>query len=91
MALDFDEFPLYDPVIKDPATRKLSDVWRDFLSTFYQSLTGYLSQNGMFVPILNQDQVDAIQSPIEGQMIYNSTAIAPQIYQDGAWKTFTTV
>jgi len=89
MANDFDQFPVYDALVK-PDTFKMSDVWTDFMATFYQNLIGYLSQNGMFVPLLTTTQRDAVKSPQAGQMIYNTSTNAPQIYQNGAWKTFTT-
>lgn len=88
MAQNFDVFPLYDYITKDK--KQISDVWRDFMSTFYNNLIGYLSQNGIFLPVLTTSQRGQIQSPVNGQMIYNSTVQAPQIFQNGAWKTFTT-
>ena len=89
MATDFDEFPLYDELIKNKIF--LSDVWRDFMSTFYQSLIGYLSQNGIFIPVLTTAQRNTLQSPVNGQMIYNSTANEFQGFKAGSWVTFTTV
>ena len=89
MANDFDQFPLDDQLVKS-GTTKMSDIWRDFISTFYMNLIGYLTQNGMLVPQLTTTQRNAIQSPQNGQMIYNTATQAPQIYQNGAWKTFTT-
>lgn len=73
MARDFDNFPTYDPVIKD--NEYLSNIWSDFMATFVESLRGYLSQNGMFVPSLTTVQRDAILNPVEGQMIYVSDVI----------------
>jgi hypothetical protein len=87
MANDFDQFPLNDKLVKGVF---MSDEWASFIATFFQNLIGYLSQNGIFVPQLTSVQRDAIQSPQEGQMIYNTTTNAPQIYQNGAWTTFTT-
>lgn len=89
MANDFDQFPTYDPLIKT-GTNKMSDVWVDFMSTFYMNLIGYLTQNGILLPQLTTAQRNALQSPQNGQMIYNTTVNAPQIFQAGAWKTFTT-
>lgn len=89
MANDFDQFPLYDPLIKS-GTLNMSDIWTDFMSTFYMNLIGYIGQNGIFVPQLTSSQRDAIKTPQAGQMIYNTSTNAPQIYQNGAWKTFTT-
>lgn len=89
MANDLDEFPVYDSLVKS-GTNKMADVWVDFMASFYMNLIGYLSQYGIFIPKLTTAQRDQIQSPQEGQMIYNTSTIAPQIYQAGAWKTFTT-
>ncbi len=89
MANDFDQFPIYDQLIKED-TLKMSSEWVSFMSSFFQNLTDYLSQWGIFVPLMTTAQRDTIQSPQAGQMIYNTTTDAPQIYQGGAWKTFTT-
>lgn len=89
MAIDFDQFPLYDPLVKE-GTNKMSDVWVDFMSTFYMNLISYLTQAGILLPKLTTVQRDALQGTQDGQMIYNTTTNAPQIFQNGAWKTFTT-
>lgn len=89
MANDFDQFPIDDALIKK-GKLLMSAVWSDFMAAFYQNIIGYLSQFGIFIPSLTSSQRDSIQSPIEGQMIYNTTVGAPQIFQTGVWKTFTT-
>lgn len=100
MARNFDNFPTYDPVIK-AGSLLLSNVWSDFMATFVETLQGYLTQNGMFIPILTTTQRDAIQSPGESQFIYVSDAIVGpprtaqiQVWQvkagTGAWRVFTT-
>lgn len=83
MARDFDNFPTYDPVIKDNVY--LSNIWSDFMATFVESLQGYLSQNGMFIPNITGDERDAIQNAVAGQMIYNTSTNMFQGYQNGAW------
>jgi len=101
MARDFDDFPTYDPVLKD-GELYLSNIWSDFLATFIETLQEYLGQYGMFIPRMTTAQRDEIQSPIEGQMIYNTDAILGpprtaqiQIWQVkvdvGAWRVVTTV
>jgi hypothetical protein len=75
MARDFDNFPTYDPVIKDRVY--LSNVWSDFIATFVETLQGYLSSRGMFVPVLTLAQRNEIQTPQEGQMIYVSNSNSP--------------
>jgi hypothetical protein len=89
MANDFDQFPLHDPLIKS-GTNKMSDIWVDFISTFWMNLIGYLTQSGIFLPVLTQSQINALLNPQNGQIVYNTTTEAPQIFQNGAWKTFTT-
>lgn len=87
MARDLDHFPTYDPLVKDGVY--LSNVWADFMATFVESLREYLSLHGMFVPILTQDQRDAIQTPVEGQMIYvfnTSLPGLPRTAQLQIWK-----
>lgn len=87
MANEFDEFPLYDPIIK-PGTNKLSDVWVGSLSNFYQNLVAYLSQYGMLMPNLTTEQRDQIQSPRNGQLIYNTTLNSAQYFKNGTWTSF---
>jgi hypothetical protein len=90
MATDIDGAPIYDPVI-NTKTDCLSDSWMLWVTSFVQTLQGYLSQTGIFIPQLTSEQRDTqILNPVEGQMIYNLTIISPQIWQNGMWKTFTT-
>ena len=77
MARDFDNFPTYDPIVKDEVY--LSNIWSDFMATFVESLRGYLSESGVFVPNLTTAQQGLIQSPVEGQMIYVSDANTPTL------------
>lgn len=72
MAIDIDGPPVYDWLTKETKNH-MSDVWIDWFSTFYQTLTEYLTQNGMKVPRLTTAQRDAIQNPELGQIIYNTT------------------
>lgn len=84
MARDFDNFPTYDPVIKQ-GTVNLSSIWADFMATFIETLQGYLSQNGIFVPRLTTAQRNLLQNVINGQMIYNTTLEKFQGRENGAW------
>ena len=79
MSRDFDDFPTYDPVIKDQ--NYLSNIWSDFIATFVETLRSYLSSFGVFVPQLTTTQRDSIQSPVLGQMIYVSDSNQLQIWQ----------
>lgn len=100
MSNDFDQFPVYDDLIKNN-TNKISEVWLDFMASFYMNLIGYLSQYGIFLPVLTTAERDSIQNPQEGQMIYNMDATpgpprsaSIQVWQvksgSGAWRNFTT-
>ncbi len=84
MARDFDNFPVYDPVIK-AGTLNLSSLWSDFMATFIESLREYLSQNGIFVPRVTTSQRDELQNVIGGQLIYNTSTEKFQGYENGAW------
>ena len=84
MALNFDDFPFYDKAI-DPKTLLFTETWQAAFSTHIQTLIGYLSQYGMFVPRLTTDQRNQIQSPINGQLIYNTTTDEFQGYKAGPW------
>lgn len=77
MARDFDNFPTYDPLVKDQVY--LSNVWSDFMATFVESLREYLSARGAFIPNVTLEQRDAIQDPQEGQMIYVTDANTPTL------------
>ena len=92
MAQDFDQFPV-DDLLSD-RQGYMTPQWASFMNTFYQNIIGYLTQFGMFPPHLETYQRDQIHNPQIGQMIYNTTVDAPQIYQynngNPAWKTFTT-
>lgn len=87
MANDFDQFPVYDDLVKKN-TNKMSDVWVDFISTFYMNLIAYLTQGGILLPQLTTAQRDALQSPQNGQMIYNTTIGSAQYFKAGTWTSF---
>lgn len=86
MAVDFDNFPTYDPLIREGSVY-MSSVWADFLATFMQSLQGYLSQNGIFIPRLTTAQRNALIAPEEGQTIYltDATVGPPRTAQLQIW------
>lgn len=84
MARDLDNFPTYDPVIKDDVY--LSNIWSDFMATFLESLREYLSQNGIFVPRITSAQRDALQNVINGQLIYNTTINKFQGFENNSWQ-----
>lgn len=86
MARDFDDFPTYDPVIKDQIY--LSNVWSDFMATFVETLQEYLTQNGIRMPRLTTAQRDALKGVENGLTIYNTTINKFQGYENGAWVNF---
>lgn len=90
MSGNFDQPPLYDILTKNTKDY-MSDLWVSWIGPFFETLTSYLNQNGVFLPTVTTDERDKFINPTDGQMIYNITSKAPQIFQDGSWKTFTTV
>ena len=68
MARDFDNFPTYDPIIKNDIY--LSNIWSDFMATFIETLQGYLSEHGAFIPNMSLTERKSIQNPQEGQLVY---------------------
>lgn len=84
MSVSFDDPPLYDNVTRNSPDR-LSHVWIAWFSTFIDTLSSFLSQNGIFVPKLTTTQRDALQSVTDGQLIYNTTSDQFQGRRAGAW------
>lgn len=87
MAQSFDELPLYDQIVDK--NNKLSPVWQNSLATLYQTLISFLTVGGIIMPNLNEDERKKLISPQNGQLIYNTTADAPQFYQASSksWRT----
>ncbi len=84
MARDFDLFPTNDPII-NRGSIYLSDIWSLFLNTFIQTLTEYLTQNGIYMPPLTTAERDALQNVRNGLVIYNTTIDQFQGRRAGAW------
>jgi len=80
MPNSIDQLNYYDPLI-NARPDKMSEVWIANLSSFIDTLNGYLTPFGILLPQLTQAQVDSIQSPVNGQLIYNLTVDAPQFWQ----------
>lgn len=86
MATSFDQPLIYSPISKKD-TGELTYDWNHWFSTFFQTLIEYLSENGIFIPQMTTAQRDAIQSPVEGQLIYNTDAIlGPRTAQLQVWQ-----
>lgn len=90
MSLDFDQFPVDDP-IADKDTGSLTWIWMGSLATFWETLVTYLTSGGIIPPSLTRDQRDALQNLQNGQTIYNVTDDVPQFYQVSTktWRTYT--
>lgn len=91
--IGFDDPPVYDELIKEDLL--MSDDWIAWVTSFLQTLSGYLSQYGMFIPKLTTNQRNEIQSPQLGQLIYNTNTNELQVWQvkppaDPAWHVITT-
>ncbi|HXK00702.1 MAG TPA: hypothetical protein VNF93_02310 [Buchnera sp. (in: enterobacteria)] len=89
MSNNLDLPPIYDPITAN-SKDFMNGIWMSWITTFSQSVIEYLSEFGIFIPRLTTDQRNKIQSPTEGQIIYNTTIIGPQIWRGGIWQTFTT-
>jgi hypothetical protein len=92
MSTDFDGPPIYDYLTKDVNKVNkdyMSNIWCDYWSTFYNTLVSYINSYGVFIPNRTQAEINSIQQPMIGQMIYNTSIDAPQIYTSTGWKTFT--
>jgi len=87
MSNDFDQFPLYDDLVKS-GTKKMSDVWVDFMGFFYENLVSYLTSGGIIPPELTTAQRDAILNPKNGQTIYNTTLGTNQYFKAGVWTSY---
>ena len=76
---NFDEPPVYDFVLKGENST-ISDTWRAWYTTWYQTLTNFITQFGFFIPQLTTKQRDALVNPAGGQLIYNTDANVLQVF-----------
>lgn len=95
MSIDIDFPPIYDKITKAPEEDEprdqgyfMSDIYRDWIATLVQTLSTYLTSGGIFLPQVTGAQRDALQNPINGQMIYNTTIGSAQYFKAGAWTSF---
>jgi hypothetical protein len=88
MALSFDTPPIYDPIVDEKG--RLKESWQGWFATFYNTMIGYLTQNGIQLPVLKEeDERDKILNPTNGLMIFNKKTNEPQIYINGSWRNIT--
>lgn len=87
MATDLDFPPVYDALIKEQVF--MSDIWINFISSLIQTISEYLTQNGIIIPTLTTQQRDLITSPPR-LIIYNSSLGEYQVWKQGAWKNILT-
>jgi hypothetical protein len=94
MANSIDQLNYYDPLV-NPHSRKMSEEWISQMSSFIDVLNDYLTPFGILTPQVTTEQRDSIQSPVLGQLIYNTTTNELQVYQiktgTAAWRAITTV
>jgi len=84
MANSIDQLNYYDDLVKRHSL-KMSEEWISQISSFIDTLNGYLTPFGILVPRLTTEQRDSIQSPEDGQLIYNTTLNKFQGRESGAW------
>lgn len=87
MSNNFDQFPLYDPLVKK-GSNIMNDIWVSSMSTFFQNLISYLTAGGILLPQLTTQQRDNLQSPQNGQVIYNTTLNTAQYFKINTWVSF---
>jgi hypothetical protein len=85
MSNSIDQLNYYDPLIKK-GSQKMSEQWIAQLSALIDVLNGYLTPYGILSPQLTTAQRDSIQSPINGQIIYNTTLDKFQGYENNIWQ-----
>jgi hypothetical protein len=94
MANSIDQLNYYDDLVRS-GSLKMSDEWISQLSSFIDVLVGYLQPYGILLPQLTTAQRSEIQSPVLGQMIYNTDTDEVQVWQIKAgtplWRAVTTV
>jgi hypothetical protein len=91
MSADIDLPLLYDPIAKEVKGKLYwADLQRDWLATFVQTVISYLGSSGINLPQLTTAQRNALVSPQNGQLIYNTTLDTAQYFQvsSGTWKSF---
>jgi len=90
---DFNTPPVYDQFTQNldgTSGDLMSDVFMIWVGEFYNTIIQYLTSNGIMWPPISTADRDILRNVVNGTTIYNTTVDAPQIYQAGAWKTFTT-
>lgn len=89
MPNSFDLPPTYDRLADKSGI--MTSSWILWFGAFLDNLSAYITEFGITPPNLTTAQRDTIQSPNNGQEIYNITIDAPQFYQvsSKSWRTIT--
>jgi hypothetical protein len=77
--------PSYQAISKNDGM--LTDIWNAWFNTFYQVLVSFYSQFGLILPNIDTTTRDNIINPVNGQMIFNTTTMNPEIWINGSWRT----
>lgn len=88
MAANIDDLPIFDALTKmkdGKPSSHLSDTWTNSIANLTQNLQEYLSENGILTPNITSTQQGQIQTPQNGQTIYNQTSNIMQVYSNGGW------
>lgn len=85
MSGNIDLPPLYDLITKDSP---MSDVYRDWLSSFVQTVSSYLDSTGVGFPPITTAQRNLIKNPDNGRTIYNVDDNTAQYFSNGDWVSF---
>lgn len=85
---NFDQFPINDQIVQKSGN--LSNIWYLAFSTLYNNLVSYLTSNGILIPDLSTIDILSINSPQNGQIVYDNLTNQWKGYSNGVWVYFNT-